>query len=134
MRLILVDWLFDVSEHFKLCDRTTQLAVAYLDRFLTTERDLARSQLQLLGVSALKLADCFNETSREFFRMLSAHEYASMTTNEFSAAEIIAMEQRIVNTLDFKIDLCTVSETIALSGYSERGSLCFMASYLSDLV
>ena len=85
MRLILVDWLFDVSEHFKLSTRTTQQAISYLDRFLSQRKHLPRNQLQLAGVSCLKLADCFNEMSREFFRMMTAKDYASLTDYECKA-------------------------------------------------
>ena len=72
MRMILVDWLIDVSEHLHLSSHTCQLAVAYLDIFLSTRKDLPRNHLQLLGVSCLKLANCQNELSREFFRMMIA--------------------------------------------------------------
>ena len=76
MRVILVDWLTDVAEHFKLNDRTLHLAINYLNRYLTKVRHAPRATFQLIGVSCLKLADCFNEKSREFYRMMTALEYA----------------------------------------------------------
>lgn len=45
MRVILVDWLMDCAEHFKLSVRTTQLAVFYLDRFLSANPQLPKDQL-----------------------------------------------------------------------------------------
>lgn len=40
MRVILVDWLTDVAEHFKLSDRTFQLGVSYLNRYLSKVHDI----------------------------------------------------------------------------------------------
>jgi len=34
MRAILIDWLVDVHENFKLADQTLHLSLRYLDEFL----------------------------------------------------------------------------------------------------
>jgi len=36
MRSILVDWIIDVSVHFEVTDETLHLAIAYIDRALST--------------------------------------------------------------------------------------------------
>jgi len=38
MRLILVDWMTDVAQHFKVSGRTFHLAISYLDRYLSAVR------------------------------------------------------------------------------------------------
>ena len=43
MRVILVDWLTDVAEHFKLNDRTMQLGVAYLNQYLSSVHNIPRN-------------------------------------------------------------------------------------------
>ena len=48
MRTILVDWLIEVADEYKLQDETLFLCVQYVDRFLSTV-DVIRSKLQLLG-------------------------------------------------------------------------------------
>lgn len=55
MRVILVDWLVDVSEEYRLCSETVYLAVNYLDRFLSC-MSVLRGKLQLVGTAAILLA------------------------------------------------------------------------------
>lgn len=55
MRGILVDWLVEVAEEYKLLSDTLHLAVSYIDRFLSLNR-ISRIKLQLLGVSAMLIA------------------------------------------------------------------------------
>jgi cyclin-A len=55
MRAILVDWLVEVTDEFKLQADTLYLAVSYIDRFLTTDA-ITWDRLQLLGVTALLVA------------------------------------------------------------------------------
>lgn len=55
MRSILVDWLVEVAEEYKLQRETLFLAVNYIDRFLS-HMSVLRSKLQLVGASAMFLA------------------------------------------------------------------------------
>lgn len=55
MREILVDWLVEVAEEFKLVSETTYLTINYIDKYLSSH-DLSRNKLQLLGVSCMLLA------------------------------------------------------------------------------
>lgn len=55
MRVILVDWLVEVAEEYKLCSETVCLAVNYLDRFLSY-MSVLRGKLQLVGTAAILLA------------------------------------------------------------------------------
>ena len=55
MRSILVDWLVEVAEEYKLVSDTLYLTVSYIDRFLSANA-LNRQRLQLLGVSAMLVA------------------------------------------------------------------------------
>jgi cyclin-A len=54
-RTVLVDWLVEVTDEFKLKADTLYLAVSYIDRFLTTD-SITQDKLQLLGVTALLIA------------------------------------------------------------------------------
>ena len=56
MRLVLVDWLAEVAEEYKLCAETLHLAVSYLERFLSYTTSVKRAKLQLVGTVALLLA------------------------------------------------------------------------------
>jgi cyclin A len=55
MRGILVDWLVEVAEEYKIVSDTLYLTVSYIDRFLSFNV-LNRQRLQLLGVSAMLIA------------------------------------------------------------------------------
>ncbi|XP_020212850.1 putative cyclin-A3-1 isoform X2 [Cajanus cajan] len=55
MRSILVDWLVDVAQEYKLLSETLHLSVSYIDRFLSLNR-VNKSRLQLLGVSSMLIA------------------------------------------------------------------------------
>ena len=55
MRAVLVDWLVEVADEFKLQAETLYLAVSYVDRFRTVNV-VTRDKLQLLGVTALRVA------------------------------------------------------------------------------
>ncbi len=48
MRTILIEWLIEVADEYKLNDETLFLSVQYVDRFLSTV-NVTRSKLQLLG-------------------------------------------------------------------------------------
>ncbi|KAG5098606.1 hypothetical protein JHK82_048460 [Glycine max] len=49
MRGVLVDWLVEVAEEYKLVSDTFYFCVAYIDRFLSLNI-LSRQRLQLLGL------------------------------------------------------------------------------------
>lgn len=73
MRAILVDWLVEVSEEYKLVSDTLYLTVSYVDRVLSSFA-ISRSKLQLVGVSCMLIASydllllflCFFSNSCEF--------------------------------------------------------------------
>ena len=67
MRSILIDWLVDVSVHFEVMSETLHLAVNYIDRTLASMQ-IEKSKLQLVGVACMKIADVFNEKSKEYYR------------------------------------------------------------------
>lgn len=55
MRGILVDWLVEVAEEYKLVSDTLFLTISYIDRFLSFN-SINRQKLQLLGVSSMLIA------------------------------------------------------------------------------
>lgn len=55
MRGVLVDWLVEVAEEYKLLSDTLHLAVSYIDRFLSL-KTVNRQRFQLLGVTSMLIA------------------------------------------------------------------------------
>lgn len=60
MRAILVDWLVEVHMKFKLVPETLFLTINLIDRYLERS-EIARPNLQLLGVSCLMIASKYEE-------------------------------------------------------------------------
>lgn len=83
MRAILVDWLVDVSVHFNVMSETLHYAVNYIDRALA-QMQVEKTKLQLVGVACMKIADVFNEKSKEYYRQENSAEYSYITADEYS--------------------------------------------------
>ncbi|TNV83080.1 hypothetical protein FGO68_gene7055 [Halteria grandinella] len=135
MRSILVDWLIDVSVHFELMDETLHLTVSYIDRVLRYQ-PVEKTKLQLLGVACMKIADSFNERSKEYYRQENSLEYSYITADEYSPIEVIKQEKEVLNILDF--DLCAPSAPIFIKLLANILTLnekhIRTACYLSDLL
>ena len=135
MRSILVDWLIDVSVHFEVKDETLHLAVSYIDRTLNIIK-VDRGKLQLVGVTCMKIADVFNERSKEYYRQENSIEYAYITADEYTPLQVVTMEKEVLNSLNFRL----LSPTILyfLKRYQEALNISqegfAIALYLSDLM
>ncbi|RVW49677.1 Cyclin-A3-4 [Vitis vinifera] len=81
MREILVDWLVEVAEEYKLVSDTLFLCISYIDRFLSSHA-LRRDKLQLLGVSCMLIASKFEEISPPH-----AEDFCYITDNHYTAEE-----------------------------------------------
>jgi cyclin A len=55
MRAILIDWLVEVCEEYKIHNETLFLAVSFIDRFLS-HMSVLRGKLQLVGTAAMFIA------------------------------------------------------------------------------
>ncbi|KAK1417543.1 hypothetical protein QVD17_26672 [Tagetes erecta] len=96
MREILVDWLVEVAEEYKLVSDTLFLTVSYIDRFLSS-RHLSKNKLQLLGVSSMLLASKFEEVSPPH-----VEDYCYITDNTYTKDEVIQMEKDLLNFLELE--------------------------------
>jgi serine/threonine protein kinase len=131
MRTILVDWLVDVSMHFEVMGETLHFAIGYIDRTLSV-LEIEKNKLQLVGVTCMKIADVFNEKSKEYYRQDNASEYAYITADEYTSDEVIKMEKQILTLLDFNCYSPTVIHFLKLLNMSEEVKL--LSNYLADLM
>jgi len=97
MRAILIDWLVEVHMKYRLRPETLFLCVNILDRYLTV-RTVMRKRLQLLGVTAMFIASKFEEIDPP-----KVGEFAYITDNTYTKAEILSMECTVLVALDFHI-------------------------------
>lgn len=61
MRGVLLNWLVDVHQKYKLAGETYFLMVRLIDLYLSVET-IGRNKLQLLGITALWVAAKYHET------------------------------------------------------------------------
>jgi cyclin A len=134
MRSILVDWLVDVGVHFEVMNETLHMAIHYTDMALS-KLNIQKSQLQLVGTSCMKIADIFNEKSKEYYRQENAVEYAYITADEYTPQNVIAMEKEILSLLSF--DLCVPTPIHFIKLYARVLKLDplteLIACYIADI-
>ena len=101
MRAILVDWLVEVSEEYKLCADTLYQAVNYLDRYLSLQR-AQRSQLQLIGVVCMWVASEYEESYPP-----NVADYCYITDNTYDKRQLLDMEEVVLKRLDYELTVPT---------------------------
>ncbi|CAK8568336.1 unnamed protein product [Lathyrus sativus] len=134
MRGILVDWLVEVAEEYKLVPDTLHLAVSYIDRFLSFN-DINRTKLQLLGVSSMLIASEHEEISPPY-----VEEFCFITDNSYNKDEVLEMESAILKTLDFdtanptvKTFLRRFNEIACEKKNASSLQFEFLSNYLAEL-
>ncbi|ESN92226.1 hypothetical protein HELRODRAFT_116074 [Helobdella robusta] len=97
MRSILVDWLVEVADEYKLKRETFFLAVNYIDRFLSM-MSVIRCRLQLLGAAAMFIAAKYEEIYPP-----DVAEFVYITDDTYTMKQVLQMEQAILKTLNFLV-------------------------------
>jgi len=128
MRAVLVDWLVEVQQQFKLLQETFFLTLDIIDRYLNHEgRYVHKSQLQLVGVSAMFLASKIEEIYPP-----EISDFVYITDDTYTADEIRCTELRILNVLDFK--LSRPSSLVFLRRFSKAGDVDMLQHNLAKYV
>ncbi|XP_027332265.1 putative cyclin-A3-1 [Abrus precatorius] len=102
MRGVLVDWLVEVAEEYRLSSDTLFFSISYIDRFLSSNV-LTRHKLQLLGVSAMLIASKYEE-----IKPPEVEDFCYITDNTYSKEEVVNMEADILKSLKFQLGGPTV--------------------------
>ncbi|EAT39115.1 AAEL009057-PA [Aedes aegypti] len=103
MRAILLDWLIEVCEVYKLHRETYYLAVDYIDRFLSRKKEQKKTHLQLLGITALFVAAKVEEIYPP-----KIGEFAYVTDGACSEDDILREELLLLSELQWSINPVTV--------------------------
>lgn len=104
MRAILLDWLIEVCEVYRLHRDTYYLAQDILDRYLAQSSNLPKNQLQLLGITALFIASKMEEIYPP-----KLAEFAYVTDGACQEAEILDKELSILVALKWDLTPVTVN-------------------------
>lgn len=127
MRSILVDWLVEVSEEYRLHSETLCLAVQYIDRFLSF-MSVVRAKLQLVGTTAMFLASWVHSNFSEIFlnnlfKFLRKYEeiyppeigeFVYITDDTYSKPQVLRMEKLLLKVLSFDLNSPTSYAFISL--------------------
>lgn len=103
MRSILVDWLVEVSEEYKLNVETLYLAVNYTDRFLS-QMSVLRGKLQLVGTASMYIAAKYEEITPP-----DVNEFVYITDDTYTKKQVLRMEHLLLKVLDFKMSPPTIN-------------------------
>ncbi len=114
MRCILVDWLVEVTEEFKLDQQTLYMALSIVDRYLQwrmkilqhlfpsnrflSSMSVMRSKLQLVGGTAIYIASKFEEIFPP-----EIADFAYITDDTYTKSQIVYMEREVLKVLDFNL-------------------------------
>ncbi|XP_023272396.1 cyclin-A1 [Seriola lalandi dorsalis] len=130
MRLILVDWLVEVVQEYKLRSETLHLAVNYLDRFLSCTAYVKRGKLQLVGTAALLIASKYEEIFPP-----ELNDFVYITDSTYTKKQLVRMEHVFLRVLAFKMAAPTTNQFLRL--FMSIHSVCAttenLALYVAEL-
>ncbi|CAH8328631.1 unnamed protein product [Eruca vesicaria subsp. sativa] len=135
MRAILIDWLVEVAETYRLWPETLYLAVNCLDRYLSGNV-ITKKNLQLLGVSCMMISAKYEQRW-----VPHVESFCYITHNTYSSDELLEMEACVLDYLKFELTTPTANCFLGRFVRAAQGkgevvpSLLFesVASYLCEL-
>ncbi|XP_048227403.1 cyclin-A1-1 isoform X2 [Ricinus communis] len=134
MRAILIDWLVEVAEEYRLVPDTLYLTVNYIDRYLSGNV-MNRQKLQLLGVACMMIASKYEEICAP-----QVEEFCYITDNTYFKDEVLEMESAVLNYLKFEMTAPTAKCFLrrfvrAAQGVNEVPSMQLecLANYITEL-
>ncbi|CAL9048995.1 unnamed protein product [Musa banksii] len=134
MRGILIDWLVEVSEEYRLVPDTLYLTVYIIDQFLS-QNYIERQRLQLLGITCMLIASKYEEMCAP-----RVEEFCFITDNTYSKAEVLNMESQVLGFLGFQLSVPTAKTFLrrflrAAHASNKVPSLAlgYLANYLAEL-
>jgi cyclin E len=109
MRSILIDWLSEVCEVYRLNRDTYYLSVDFIDRYLSYQTDVPKQQLQLIGITCLFIAAKVEEIYPP-----KMSEFAYVTDGACNELEITSKEIFILKALNWNLYPMTINSWLTL--------------------
>ncbi|CAE7203135.1 unnamed protein product [Rhizoctonia solani] len=97
LRGILMDWLIQVHERFRLLPETLFIAANLIDRFLSV-RVVSLAKLQLVGITGLFVAAKYEE-----IMVPTLQNFLMVADSDYSAAEILDAEKYLLRALGWDL-------------------------------
>jgi len=97
MRAIIVNWIIEVHDRFKLLPDTLFLSIIIFDRYMSIINNIDKNRLQLIGVTSLLIAckyeEIFSPEVRDFICILDrAYEREDLMEEENNILKILKFE------------------------------------------
>ena len=97
MRSILVDWLIEVADEYKLESKTLHLSISTIDRVLS-KRSVKRGSLQLVGCACMLLAGKYEEIFPP-----TVEDYSYISDNTYTPNQVLEEERRVLQDIDYTL-------------------------------
>lgn len=97
-RKMVVEWMLEVIQKFRLEIETFFLAVNYLDRYLSKHIDTKRSMLQGIAAVCLFIASKYEEIFHP-----DINDFIWISAQSFTVEESIETDAKILDTLNFRL-------------------------------
>lgn len=110
MFAILLNWITEVNDKFKTSSETLFLTHQVISRYLVITRNIARSKLQLLGITAYFMCSKFED---DYYPEIC--DMVRICAKTYTADEIIKMESDILHSFDFKLLFTTTMFDFVIS-------------------
>lgn len=114
MRVILLDWMLEVCEEYRLHRETYYLAKDMFDRFMDLRSGVLKDQLQLIGVTCLFISSKIEEIYPP-----KVGDFAYVTDGACSVASILNMELVICKTLKWRLNHSLVTVNTWVNTYMQ---------------
>ncbi|XP_058751835.1 cyclin-A2-4-like [Vicia villosa] len=134
MRGILVDWLVEVSDGYKLQANTLYLTVYLIDWFLS-KNFIERQKLQLLGITCMLIASKYEEINAPH-----VEDFCFITDNTYTKGQVLQMESLVLKSAAYQLFAPTTKTFLrrflraAQASYKRPSiELEYLANYLAEL-
>ncbi|XP_041375900.1 G1/S-specific cyclin-E-like isoform X2 [Gigantopelta aegis] len=109
MRAILLDWLTEVCEVYRLHRESFFLAIDFIDRYLSKKSNVLKHHLQLIGISALFIAAKLEEIYPP-----KLQDFAYVTDGACTEEEILDQELIMLKVLNWDLAPMTVNAWLSV--------------------
>ncbi|KAL8256151.1 hypothetical protein R6Q59_031218 [Mikania micrantha] len=134
MRGILIDWLVEVCEEYRLGAETFYLTVTCIDRYLS-KMYIEKQRLQLLGITCMLIASKYEKITAP-----RVEDFCFITDCTYTRKEVLDMEHQVLDVLGFYLSVPTINKFLrrfilaAQSSYKAPVvELEYLAKYLAEL-
>lgn len=102
MRAIVVNWMIEVHDRFKLLPDTLFLSVIIFDRYMSVVKNIKKQRLQLIGVTSLLIACKYEEIFSPEVR-----DFVCILDRTYEKEDLMEQENLMLKVLKFEVTFPT---------------------------